>query len=334
MQETRKVQKTGGSTYVVSLPKKWIVDAGLKKGDEVVVTLSGDGALSISPGTRKESTKLVKQLDVTHETDPKVFLRQLIGVYVTGYDVIEVRSKGRITPDIRKTVQDFARRVIGPEIIEESSGLIVLQDVADHADLAMRKVVHRMHLMARSMLEDSIASVKDLDNEQAGEVIARDDEVDRLYWFVEKQHAMIGRNVSFAAKLKTTWLEADAMLSAAKALERIADHATRIGHSVGLLGGSRIDPGVMSELEKLGSEALSILDGSIEALFRKDSALANKCIERAAGLRERTNAFLGEIVKRKGNIAVGLAFAAESLERTGGYSSDISEIAINLAEGE
>jgi len=32
--------------------------------------------------------------------------------------------------------------------------------------------------------------------------------------------------------------------------------------------------------------------------------------------------------------AVGLAFAAESIERTGGYSSDIAEIAINLAEGQ
>ncbi len=333
MPETRRIQKTGGSTFVVSLPKKWITESGLKKGDQVVLSLSGDGSLSIGPSTHRDSEKLEKQLEVTSDTDPKALLRQLIGIYVTGYDLIEVRSKARISPEIRRTVQDFARRVIGPEIIEESSSLIVLQDVADHADLAMRKVVHRMHLMARNMLSDSIEVVKKLDREQANELILRDDEVDRLYWFVEKQHAMICRNIAFASKMKTTWLEADVMLAAAKALERIADHATRIAHSVSLLGTSRIEPGVMAELEKLSSQAISILDSSIDALFRKDPLLANESIERAAGLREGTNAFLRETMKRRGNIAVGLAFAAESIERTGGYSSDIAETAINLAEG-
>src|SRR3989454_148627 len=33
--EGRKLQLTGGSTYVVSLPKHWVVDAGLKAGDTV-----------------------------------------------------------------------------------------------------------------------------------------------------------------------------------------------------------------------------------------------------------------------------------------------------------
>ena len=33
--EGRKLQLTGGSTYVVSLPKRWVTDAGLKAGDTV-----------------------------------------------------------------------------------------------------------------------------------------------------------------------------------------------------------------------------------------------------------------------------------------------------------
>ena len=334
MQETRRIQKTGGSTFLVSLPKKWVVDSGLKKGDQVVLTSSGDGSLSIGPNVHTESTKLVKRLDVSHDTDPKALLRQLVGTYVTGHDIIEIRSKTRISPEIRQTIQDFARRVIGPEIIEESSSLIVLQDVADHTDLAMRKVVHRMHLMARNMLSDSMEAARNLDAERAKEVILRDDEVDRLYWFVEKQHAMIGRNLSFAARMKTTSLESDVMLSAAKSLERIADHATRIAHSVGLLGKSKIESATVEELERLGAQAISILDGSIDALFKKDPILANKCIERTVDLRDGTNAFLRETMKRRGNVAVGLAFAAESIERTGGYSSDIAEIAINLSEGQ
>jgi len=334
MQETRRIQKTGGSTYTVSLPKKWVQSAGLKKGDYVTLRVTGDGTLTVDPHMPRGSEKLVKVIEVTPSTDPRTLLRQLIGTYVTGYDVVEVRSKGRIPSDLRKVVQDFSRRVIGPEVVEESSGLVVLQDVADHADLDMRKVVRRMHLMAKSMLEESIRSVKDLDRGMAEEVITRDDEVDRLYWFVEKQHAMTRRNISFAAKMKTSWLESDSMLATARALERIADHATRIAHSLDLLGGSRIEGDTMKSLESLSAEAVSILDGSIEALFRRDSSQANECIERTAQLRERTNGFLDETMKKRGKVAVGLAFATESIERTGGYSSDIAEIAINLAEGQ
>jgi phosphate uptake regulator len=334
VQETRRIQKTGGSTYVVSLPKKWVQTAGLKKGDQVALGVTGDGTLTIDPHMPRESEKLVKIVEVNSATDSRALLRQLIGSYVTGYDVIEIRAKGRIPAELRKVIQDFVRRVIGPEVVEESSSLVVLQDVADHADLDMRKVVRRMHLMAKNMLEESIKAVKELDKGMAGEVIARDDEVDRLHWFVEKQHAMIRRNISFAAKMKSTWLESDSMLSTSKALERIADHATRIAHSVDLLGDSKIDSDIMKNLEQLSAEAVSILDCSIEALFKRDSSQANHCIERTSGLREKANAFLDETMKKRGKIAVGLAFAAESIERTGGYSSDIAEIAINLAEGQ
>lgn len=334
MQETRKIQKTGGSTYVVSLPKKWVQATGLKKGDQVALSVTGDGTLTVDPHIPRESEKLVKVVEVTQATDSKTLLRQLVGSYVTGYDIIEVHSKGRIPAELRSAIQDFARRVIGPEVVEESPNLVVLQDVADHADLDMRKVVRRMHLMTKSMLEESVMAVKDLDKGVADVVISRDDEVDRLHWFVEKQHAMMRRNISFAAKMNTTWLESDSMLLASKALERIADHATRIARSVVLLGQTRIDGDTMRTLERLGEDAVSILDRSVEALFKRDSSLANDCIERTSLLMGRADAFLDDTMKKRGRVAVGLAFVIESIERTGGYSSDIAEIAINLAEGQ
>jgi phosphate uptake regulator len=265
-------------------------------------------------------------------SDSKALLRELIGCYVTGYDIIEIRSKRRIPPQLKRAVHDFTRRVIGPEIIEEGSELIVIQDVADHADLAMRKIVRRMHLMARNMIIEALESVIELDKDLAKDVIERDDEVDRLHWFVEKQHSMTGRNPSFAAKMKTDLLESNAMLAASKALERIADHATRIAHAVDVLKSSKISESIIEQLKKLSKEAVSILDKSMDSFFRKDSTMANQCIEETADLRQKTNLFLEEVMKQKGKTAVGLAFIAESIERTGGYSSDIAEIAINLAE--
>ena len=47
--ESRKLQKTGGSTIIVSLPKKWIKKNRLDAGSEVRLTKQPDGTLTIDP---------------------------------------------------------------------------------------------------------------------------------------------------------------------------------------------------------------------------------------------------------------------------------------------
>ena len=44
--EYRKLQVTGGSTFIVSLPKRWIRDHGLKQSDVVGVEYMTSGAVS------------------------------------------------------------------------------------------------------------------------------------------------------------------------------------------------------------------------------------------------------------------------------------------------
>jgi phosphate uptake regulator len=48
-EETRKIQYTGGSSYIVSLPKKWVQDLGLKQGDHVVILRQGNSLLQLAP---------------------------------------------------------------------------------------------------------------------------------------------------------------------------------------------------------------------------------------------------------------------------------------------
>ena len=45
--QIRKIQFTGKSSYIVSLPKDWIKDQGLKQGDKVSVGRNGSAALEV-----------------------------------------------------------------------------------------------------------------------------------------------------------------------------------------------------------------------------------------------------------------------------------------------
>ena len=56
--EVRKLQLVGGSTYVLSLPKKWIDELNLKTGDPVSIVKNVNRSLSILPSTNHQSVKI------------------------------------------------------------------------------------------------------------------------------------------------------------------------------------------------------------------------------------------------------------------------------------
>jgi len=330
--ETRKLQKTGGSTYIISLPKHWVIGSKLKEGDTVTMTIDSSGLLTLDPslGTKKPSSRI--EVTVDEQEDELHFLRRLIGLYISGHDEIVVRGRMRIPPGIRKVVSDFTRKVIGSEIVEESSTSISIQDVADHSHLDMRKILRRMHLMSKSMHADAMDALKSANRDLAEDVLARDDEVDRLYWFVSKQQSMILRDPSVARKMGIGMSEASFYLSAAKALERIADHAARIAHSASALSSEKLNDKLVKDMESYSSTVLSVLDRSVESMLKVDMRVANEVADESEQLRKDGEKLIEQIMNHRVKFAVPFARVVESLERTALYSVDIAEIAINLAE--
>ena len=48
-EELRKVQVTGGSTFIISLPKTWVEQMGLERGSLVKISQKDDLTLCLSP---------------------------------------------------------------------------------------------------------------------------------------------------------------------------------------------------------------------------------------------------------------------------------------------
>ena len=63
-EELRKLQFTGKSSFIVSLPKEWVRDHGLKQGDQVAVGRNGSSILEIKP------MSVSKPVSYTHLTLP------------------------------------------------------------------------------------------------------------------------------------------------------------------------------------------------------------------------------------------------------------------------
>lgn len=189
--EGRKLQLAGKSTYLVSLPKRWVTTAGLKAGDTLFVQAESDGSVSVRSHSVERPTVRRK---IFHEKELETrehLLRKLIGAYVSGFGLIEIRFAPERGPFVRKVAREFCHLVIGPEVIEEARNNLVIQDLSDPTELSSEKCLRRMHLAVRAMLDDAVLALTTSDPGLAHEVDLRGSDVNRLFWMVSKQYHIV-----------------------------------------------------------------------------------------------------------------------------------------------
>ena len=116
--EIRKVQISGGSSYIVSLPKKWIAASRIKKNDPVGMIVQEDGTLLVTPNIRGVPEQKIKEFEVTAGTDPTFLLRCLIGAYIAGYTTMRIWAKGRLPPFVLGLVREFTNNAVGQEVVD------------------------------------------------------------------------------------------------------------------------------------------------------------------------------------------------------------------------
>ena len=170
------MQVTGGSTYTVSLPKEWATANGVSAGSVVEFHAEGDSLL-LSPKSDNDRTE--GTLNVTGLEDPQL-TRAVMTMYVSGFDIINLET-GRIDAAQRRTIREAAQRLVGLEVIEETSERVTLQDLLDSSELSIHNAITRMRLVSVTMLSDAVDALIEDDRNLAHDVMERDDDVDRLW---------------------------------------------------------------------------------------------------------------------------------------------------------
>jgi phosphate uptake regulator len=329
--EMRKVQITGGSTFIVSLPKKWVRDVGLSPNDTVAILPQTDGTLVLSPRLSSGEELRQKTFDLREEPDEQELLRNLIGAYVTGYDIIDVHQAPRMSTEVRNVVRKFTQLVIGPEIIDEDIDDIKTRDLLSPSDLPFRTSVQRMYRICTSMHREAALAICELNTDLAHDVIMRDTEVDRLDWLVARQYNLLIRDVGLMERIGTSREHAVNFMLIARILERIGDHSSRMARQVSDLKEAGAKKANLKRVKTLSGQVLPIFDDVISALFERDGKLANETIERANGFLREIKAFKSDIADSPKAASVPMSIVADSLDRTAHYLKDIGELVINYA---
>ena len=334
-EETRKIQFTGKSSYIVSLPKQWIMDLGLKQGDQIRMVRKGSSTLELFP-PKFESRSQKKEeaiIEINSEEKASSIVRKLISLYFLGFKTINVKPKdGRLSPVQRNTVKEAVKRMLmGSEIISDSSSGITVQVLVNLLELSVDGAFKRMIHLAKSMSSDALLAVKENNEELAQEVINTDDEVDRFGFYIIRQLKIAIQNEHMLKEMGfRNPRNCLGYRLVVKNIERTGDHAAFIAKDL-LEFKKPVKKEILQKLQDMNEFCLSSLDDACLALFKEDYSQAEKTIEKTSDIVkfEKKVREASKSLKDDEDI-YRVRRMTENIRRISEYASDIAEIVLNM----
>jgi phosphate uptake regulator len=274
--EFRKVQITGKSSYIVSLPKNWIKNNKIKRGDTIAIMEEEEGQLRITKVLEtKKKEKPAPKIILDSLSDSEL-VTTILGNYVMGVDNLEIVSKKKDMDSSQKKVAvDSIRNLIGFEVISESQNSIKVKNLLEPSDFHLEEVVNRLALVSSSMFKKAIKGISDTNPENVKEIEAQDDEVDRLYLLIQRLLNLGVRDKVIARKIGLDSSGAAMGWSViVRSIERIADYSMEIAQQIESLKNFKIPADIQKLYSKLSDEAITLIDDVLTAGAQKDPKAA------------------------------------------------------------
>ncbi len=320
----RRIQVTGRSTFIVSLPKDWVLSMGGGPGSQVVIEPQPDGSLKlVMEGVEAGRGKLVRTLDFRGGLDLSAAIRNIISSYIAGYDEVRLVfnvNDSQVASKVREVVEGA---ILGFNVLEEEPGMLIFYSVVDPRSLEFDKAFRRAARVAYSMLSDLPKAITDSNRELLALIVERDQLVDKLYLYIARQltQTLVGRYPLRDLGINTP-AEALHLFLASKSIERVADHAYLIA-SRAL---SSPDMGVIRNLIARMEGVSHLFKRATDALIHVDPASAAGV---ARGVEEFRKEFEAEALRAPDDPLYQLTL--DSLRRVAGYCLDLAEAVFDLA---
>ena len=235
----------------------------------------------------------------------------------------------RIPSEHTRSVRELVRStMIGTEIVESSSEIMVIQILTRLPELSFDTALKRMYLMANNMVVEAIESLEELDVSHADEVVNMDDEVDRFGLYMRRNLVLAVENESILQDMglrkSSDCLGYRAIVSR---IERIADHAGLIAKRIKFME-EKIDSKTITKIKNLSEKSLKVFEESITAVQEHDFEKGENVAEKVSHIIDEEKQIMSKIKENDKNVTI-TRFVLEDLRRIAEYSSDIAEVAID-----
>ncbi len=279
--EYRKLIKFGKNSFVVSLPKNWLEQNKLKKGDLLYINENDEG-LSIS--SKNNGGKDYKSITINTENKSlKRIQTEIISSYLNNY--AEVRLEGSNIKENAVSIKEFITYLVGLEVIEQTKNKIIAKDLLDKESISLMKLIRRVDMIIRGMLDDSILTINE-DNYES--IYHRDQDVNRLVFLSIR---------ALRSCIDTPCINREEGMDNFKVillfdmfvhLERVGDQTKRIARYLRQLNNKKMK----KELSELYTNIKKLYLDTMKSFYTADKELAFAADEAGIGLIDECNGFL------------------------------------------
>lgn len=300
----------------------------------MVVRQEDDGSLSIAPSSfPKKERQDEAFIKVALNDNPDAVMRTAISAYLDGYNSLHIRAQAQkvLSSKLRNHLKSFARHyLVGTEIVIDSPTDLTLQVLLNYPELTVQNALSRMSIIASSMHKEAITALKNLDYPTAKGVIETDREVNRFGLYIVRLLKLAVSNPRIVKEIGlNNQKDCLGYRLIAKAVERTADHATKIAENTMLLKVT-VNEELLEKISLLSGLANSMFEKAMEALFKHDFNMAESVIEKISQVHKLEKETVLYLQNAKVEETVSLRLLIESVRRTAEYASDISEVVLNL----
>lgn len=252
MPHYRKLQKIGGSSYFITLPKSWIQKNFLDKNAIISLTESATGDLIITPSKFMENSRSANLK--LNKTDHDVMVRMAASAYINGCTEMTISSSDKQTlKNVEKYIQS---RFLGFILTGEGDGFLSLKFVVDLTSVNFMELFERMDRLTSFMCDE----INDVDALKEYDI-----EIDKLYFLLIRIIRTAIMDSSLVKQIGLTPVQILDFRLVLHALERFGDELV-------ILAGRPINQSLqkIKELKEKAVKAFngnpSIVPGEIEKL--------------------------------------------------------------------
>ena len=319
--ELRKLQRTPDGTYLVTIPKAWAKRVGLEAGSVVSYEERQDGRLLLSPKIDEERAPLEVVLDAS----PFV-RREIIERYLLGYDIIRVQSKDNFSPEIRDEVRRTTKRLVGIEVLEEDSRMIVLQCLIEPSLLNPERILRRLEMLSMPMQLDAVQSFVSSNGELSKGVVERDEEVDRWYFLLVRLVRAAIADTYLLEKIKVSSVDCLDYRLLASYIETFADYSVTIAENTQM--NVQLTKEEQMLLDKIGLAVNAMYKDAVGSVLSRDLKLASSVAPQFKETKKQLAAAEAKVAGSSRPLVNHLVAVIIALNRMCEISVDISDLTI------
>jgi len=270
---------------MITVPKEWVEQLQLKKGDLVSTELD-QGSLVITPTAARPAGQS-RTIDIDQLKDQKFLELAITSSYIQGNDVTRIfSSSNKMQPRHKQMVRQAIEGIMGVEVSEDYADHVDLINLIDPAKFSLLDLLGRFSATSAAVLGDAVTALDRGDAALAQDASSRGAESTKTYRLMMRLAFQAAKNRKLREEMKLPDIsDVLVMTIATRQLGRIAYYSMWVGQHVAALT-QRPDRNFVSVVQRMSKTTADMQSLALKALLSKDIVSANSVFQKMPQVRQ------------------------------------------------